>query len=123
MHRQTRNESRGSGRVEFSFSTTLLREICEKRRAAVDALGTSAALELEQRLADIEAVDTVADLSALFPDDVVALSPVERALRLNAGYKLVFRSGHVKTPTTSTGVTDWEKVTRIRIVALEADHG
>lgn len=100
-----------------------LREICEKRSAAVNALGSSAALELEQRLADVEASDTVADLIALFPDDVVEQSASARALRLKAGYRLVFRSGHVTTPITSTGSTDWGEVSRMRIVAIEADDG
>ena len=110
-----------SGRLELSFSTTELRDICEKRRAAVNALGTSAALELEQRLADIEALDNVADLASLFPDDISDHSPIERSLRLTTGHRLLFRSGHVKTPLTSTGATDWKKVTRMRIVAIEAD--
>jgi hypothetical protein len=109
--------------LELSFSTTELREICEKRAVAVAALGLAAALELEQRLADIEASDTAAELSALFPDDISNRTPVERGLRIKAGYWLVFCSGHVRTPTTSAGATDWDGVTRMRVVALEADHG
>lgn len=107
--------------MELSFSTTELREICEKRGAAIAALGTAVALELDQRLADIEASDTVADLEALFPAEVRERSPSERVLRLRTGYRVVFRSGHVKTPLTSTGATDWERVTRMRILAIEAD--
>lgn len=107
--------------MELSFATTELREICEKRDAAVAALGTAAALELEQRLADIEALETAADLGALFPADVLERSQTERALRLRAGYKIAFRSGHVHTPFTPMGDTDWRKVTRMRILAIEAD--
>ena len=107
--------------MELSFSTTELREICEKRGAAIAALGPAAALELEQRLADIEFLETVADLAALFPDNVIERSSNDWALRLNTGYSVVFRSGHVTTPLTSSGGTDWVKVTRMRILAIEAD--
>lgn len=107
--------------MELSFSTTELREICEKRGTAIASLGPATALELEQRLADIEALDTVADLAALFPDNVVERSSSERALRLSTGHSLVFRCGHVKAPLTLAGATDWEKVTRMRILAIETD--
>jgi hypothetical protein len=113
----------GNGPLELSFSTTELRDICEKRMAAMDALGTAAALELEKRLADIEALETVADLASLFPDATVDRSPVERSLRLTTGQELVFRSGHATTPTTPTGATDWAKVNRMRIMAIEIDNG
>ena len=72
------------------------------------------------RLADIEALDTSAEFATLFPDDVLDRSPHERSLRLLTGHKIVFRSGHVNTPTTRTGATNWTEVTRMRIVALEA---
>jgi hypothetical protein len=105
--------------LELSFSTLELRDICERREVAVATLGIPAALELEQRLADIEACNTVADLMSLFPDDIIDRSPDERSFLLTTGHAVVFRSGHVKTPTTSAGATDWERVTRIRIIALE----
>jgi len=105
--------------LELSFSNAGLRDICEKREVAVASMGLSAALELEDRLADIDASDTVVDFALLFPDDVIDQSPEKRFLRLKSGHQLVFRSGHVKTPTTSTGATDWGKVSRMRIVAIE----
>lgn len=106
--------------MELSFANPELREICEKREAAVAAIGPAAALELAQRLADIIEFDSVADFAVLFPGDVLDRSIEERSLRLNAGVELVFRSGHVQTPTTSTKAVDWGKVTRIRIVAIES---
>jgi hypothetical protein len=107
--------------LELSFSTPELRAICEKRETAIAAFGAAAALELEQRLADIDAADTVADLATLFPDNVLEVSPSEQALRLKTGYRLRFCSGHVRTPLTSSGATDWENVARMRILAIERD--
>jgi hypothetical protein len=108
--------------VELSFSTPQLREICERREAAIAALGESVALELEERLADIDALDTVADLSSMFPGDVIDRTPEERSITLKAGAHLVFRAGHVRTPVDSASATDWSKVSRIRVVGIESDR-
>jgi hypothetical protein len=105
--------------VELSFQTEELREICEKRAAAVRALGLQAALELERCLADIEAAESVADVEMLYHERVVDHSPHERALRFALEHTLIFRSGHVRTHNLSTGATDWERVTRLRITAIK----
>jgi hypothetical protein len=108
--------------VELSFQTAELREICENREVAVEHLGIQAALQLAQFLADILAVETVAELEGLYPDLVFERSTAARLLRFGTGHLLVFRSGHLSTPMTS-GHPDWTKVSRIRIIALEADNG
>ncbi len=107
--------------MELAFSTTDVRDVCEKHDAAVAAIGDSAALELEARLADIDAVETVAELAAIFSDQLLERTAHEKSLRLNSGYQLVFQAGHVKTPLTSEGATDWAKVSKIRVVAIESD--
>ena len=106
--------------MELSFSNSALRDICEKREAAVAAIGESAALELEERLADIDAMDTVDDLALMYPGEIIDRTPDERALRLKSGYDLVFRAGHAKRPVTQEGATDWSEVSRIRVVAIES---
>jgi hypothetical protein len=100
-----------------------MRSICENRRTAKTALGEEAARELATRLADFSALPTAADLSDLFGDDIVERPPSERSLRLHTGYNLVFRPGHVDIPHDAVGATDWTKVTRIRVVALEPRNG
>ncbi len=107
--------------LELSFATRELRDICEKRSVAVSILGLSSALELEQRIADIEALENVSDLIELFPECVVQMG-TGFSLQIEAAYKVVFCAGHVSTPLTSVGTVNWEKVTRIRIVALEATN-
>lgn len=106
--------------MELVFATARVRSICESRRTARTALGEDAARELAARLADFSASSTAADLSDLFGDDIAERPPIERSLRLHTGYNLVFRPGHVDIPHDAAGVTDWTKVTRIQIVALEA---
>jgi hypothetical protein len=110
-------------RVELAFATVELRSICESRRRATTVMGAEAARELAQRLADLAALTTVADLVDLFPADIIDRSPSERALCLQAGYDLTFSAGHVQVPTKEDGATDWAKVARIRINTLEARNG
>jgi hypothetical protein len=106
-------------RVELVFATAELRSICENRRRAATVMGDEAARELSQRLADLAALATVADLADLFPADIIERSPMERALRLQARHDLIFCAGHVQVPTTEGGGTDWTRVSRVRIIALE----
>jgi hypothetical protein len=65
------------------------------------------------------ALETVAELANLFPTDIIDRSPTERALRLQMGHDLIFCAGHVQVPTNEDGGTDWAKVSRIWIIALE----
>ena len=115
-----RSRASDGGEVELTFASTELRGICESRRRAISAVGVHAARELEQKLADLAALPTVADLAELLSDSIIERSPAEKAIRLKAGYHLVFCAGHVKVPLTSFGATDWAKVSRIRIIALES---
>jgi hypothetical protein len=116
------DSKRDHERVEFAFGTVALRSLCEIRRRATTVLGAEAARELAQRLADLSALTTVAELADLFPDDIVDRSRSERALRLQAGNDLVFCAGHVEVPVLEDGSTDWTRVSRIKILALEARH-
>jgi len=109
--------------MELAFATVELRSLCQSRKKASGTIGVTGARELEQRLAELVACDTVAEFEALFPRDVLSPSPTTRAIRLEAGYQLMFCSGHVKTPTTASNGTDWTRVTRIKIISLEAVNG
>jgi hypothetical protein len=93
--------------------------MCENRRIAKTALGADAARELAARLADFVASTSAAELTDLFGDDIIDRPPSERSLRLHTGYNLVFRSGHVTLSVAADGATDWTRVTRIQVVALE----
>ena len=86
-------------------------------------MGAEAARELSQRVADLVALETVAELANLVPTDIIVRSPTELALRLQTGHDLIFCAGHVQVPTNEHGGTDWARVSRIRITALEARNG
>jgi hypothetical protein len=115
---------RDCDRVELAFGSIHLRNVCESRRRATTVLGgADAARELEGRLADLSAATNVAELSDLFPDDIVDRSPTEQSVRLRSGHDIVFAAGHVMVPVNADGSIDWTQVTRIRILALETRNG
>lgn len=105
--------------MDLSFDIEEIRDACETRSKALAMLGVAAGVGLHTRLADIEAAESVAELLVLHPSLVVDRSPHERAILFAEGHYLVFRSGHVKTPTTTAGATNWAKVTKIYLLAIE----
>lgn len=113
----------GTHRLELHFLTAELREVCEKRSAATTAFGYAAARELADRLADVDAVDNVNELSQLLGQAVSDRSSMEKSLRLEAGYSIVFGSAHPEDLKVPMQMTDWAKTSRIMILAIEANNG
>ena len=101
--------------MELSFATEQLRAICESRRRAVIRLGADSARALETLLADIDACQSVSDLTALYGDQVKSSPPDKWHVTLEGEAKMIFTSGHVSTPKKRDGHVDWKKVTRVRI--------
>ena len=101
--------------MDFAYLTDRIRDICEQRARAVAEVGELAALELERRLADMDACDTAAEFAALCEGELLELSPHQWALRLAENVQMALTAGHVRVPRTRTGTTDWSKVTRFRI--------
>jgi hypothetical protein len=109
--------------LELTFQTAELRELCEKRAAATAELGRDAAGELADRLADIEALDNVAELSDLLGAAILDRNATEKSLRLDSGFSVVFTSGHPSPPGVAPTPTDWKKTTRMKIIAIEPTNG
>ncbi|UQR63396.1 hypothetical protein LRP30_42965 [Bradyrhizobium sp. C-145] len=87
------------------------------------ALGSNGALELAQVLADIDACANFSELTAIHPASIVNLSTNEKAIDLICGSRLIIRSGHPTYPNPPAAVTDWDQVTRLRIVSIETTNG
>lgn len=104
--------------MEFSYETARIKELCEKRVPAVEEFGEEAALDLERRLADLEACDNAVEFLVLCEGDLVQLAGHRWRLQLRGGASIEFISGHLKQLLTETGETDWSKVTRLRIKAI-----
>jgi hypothetical protein len=109
--------------LELTFQTAKLREICERRDTATSELGYAAARELSERLADIEVLDSVADLCQLLGPLILEMSPTQKAIRLSAGWRVIFVSGHNLPPEVTLTTADWKKTSRMKITAIEATNG
>lgn len=108
--------------MELAFANRRLRDLCESRKKATNAFGLPAARELEQRLADLDALSNVAEMSELFPGEILDYSASEKILHLQTNLSLRFTVGHVEIPCTAAGEIDWANVSRIKIVSLEASN-
>lgn len=108
--------------MEIHFKDKTLRELCEKRAAAVKKLGDVVARKLRTRLDDLEAAPTVAALAAGRPHPLKGDRAGQFAVDLAGGYRLVFAPDHDPTPTHPDGSTDWARVTIICIEYIGDYH-
>jgi hypothetical protein len=105
--------------LELSSFTAELRDICEKRSDATAALGYAAAAELARVLADIDASETFAEFETMFGDQISDKSETEKCFRMKTG-SISFKSGHPRNLGTQPSATDWPRITRLMITAIEA---
>ena len=104
--------------MELAFATKSLRQLCESQTVADRDLGPQVAEKLRARLADLVAAANIGELVTGGPP-----APRSRLLTLNlsAGFSLVLSPNHNKTPfLKGTRAVDWSKVSRVKIVKLEA---
>jgi proteic killer suppression protein len=113
-------EVEGEARLELAFETKELRDICENEAEAKREFGDAVAEVLKHRLADLDAAISPRDLIVGNP----RLGPGIHAMTvdLSEGYRLVFTPNHPHNPTTAAGSTDWEKVSRVRILKIGRQH-
>ncbi len=109
--------------MELSFATAHLRSLCESRRRARKLLGNEGAALLAQLLADIEACPSMTELIGLLQGQVAAADGDQWCTTVTPDYRVVFGCGHVTVPRTKTGAVDWRRVSRVKILQIEAHHG
>ena len=85
-------------------------------------LGTRVAEVLKRRLADIRAATSVEDLVAGRPRELAGSDP-HMIVDLSDGYYIVFGANHPNNPMTESGDLDWTRVSRVKILRIENDHG
>jgi len=109
--------------LQLAFESKLLRTICENESEATRELGATAAGILKHRLADLQAATSVKDLIAGRPRVLKGPDCEYMAVDLCDGYRMVFTANHPNNPVTKTNDLDWSRVTRIKILRIERDHG
>lgn len=105
--------------MEISFETKELRDLCEDESLAAQRLGPAAAEALKHRLADIHAADAI--------HEVLAGRPLQGQyeeidcyhFELAEGCRLTVIPNHMSPRINAAGITDWERVRRLRVISLE----
>lgn len=102
--------------LEIKFKDKKLRELCEKKAAAVKKLGDVSARKLQTRLADMAAASRVTDLVTGNPHPLKGDRHGQFALDLAGGCRLVFAPANDPVPRREDASVDWSAVT---IVCIE----
>lgn len=108
--------------MEIDFETDTLRQLCENCREADRQLGRANAKKLRARLADLEAVDCVAEIVAGRPHPLTGDRKGEFALSLSGGCRLVFRPRKLPPPSKEDGGIDWAAVDEICVTYIGDYH-
>lgn len=110
------------GRMEFDFTDSDLKLVCEQQKLAVKQLGAFCARKLRTRLADISATSNVQELVSGRPHPLKGDRLGEFSLDLHGGVRLVFVPDHDPIPETKDGSTNWMKVTKVLIIYIGDYH-
>lgn len=107
--------------LEVAFRSKELRSTCESPARAKRELGDSAAAALRRYLADLEAVETVAELVEMGLDFENCGSKVGLIrFGLSEGRHLYCEVNHQHVPMSGETV-DWTKVSRLKVIHIGGD--
>jgi len=111
--------------MRILFKTRKLQKICSESAQARKHLGAKGGRKLQQRMMELSAADTLADISRLPPARCHALTG-DRAGQISVDlehpYRLLFVVGNNPRPERDRGGLDWEGVTEIVIVEIADTH-
>jgi hypothetical protein len=108
--------------MELAFETVGLRRLCESDTEPRKRLPGTAVDELQDRLADISAAMSASDLIAGEPA-FDSRPPGGISFSLEGGYQLVCVGNHPVSPLTDSGLVDFSRVRRLKVVLLTQEPG
>lgn len=105
--------------MDLAFESRQIREICEVAQVAEASLGPEVAGSLRGRLSDIEAASSIRDI-VLGNLRLAEQGNNDRMMiDISPEYRLIFCANHAKNPVTTEKAIDWERVSRVKIQAIE----
>ena len=107
--------------VELAFETKLLRDQCERRELAEAEFGMTVARTLRNRIADLRAAQTLADLIAGKPRWVDSLRNT-LTVDLTARYRMVLSVNHPVLGNRSRRLSD-DNIHRVKLLRIEIHDG
>lgn len=107
--------------LDIAFLTRELRATCESPTRAKRELGESGSKTLFRALADMNAVDTVAELFEMgLGIESCTQEHGMLQFQLGQGLSLYCHANHQRTPMNGETV-DWAQVTRLKVVQIGGD--
>lgn len=100
--------------MDLAFGDKALRYLCESHVKARKELGDEAAAALHARLADIEAIDAITELTWV----PLTLTSSTVSIRFHPGFSLLAQANEAKPPLQGEDI-DWSKVERLLLKKLE----
>ncbi|MCG3153141.1 MAG: hypothetical protein GEEBNDBF_02451 [bacterium] len=115
--------------MEVRFQSHKLQKQCESDAQRVRKYGPEQAQELQKRLDDLEAAESLADFGQRpgftpLPGRCHPLTNRDHELSLNLKhpYRLILRPDHDPQPLRADGSLDWSRVTKVLILRIEDTH-
>lgn len=111
--------------MEIYFKTKRLAKICSKQKEAIRALGMTMAKKLQQRMVELNAADSLHDISRLPPARCHPLSGDRQnqfSVDLEHPFRLLFISTNEPLPRLPDGGLDLKKITEIEIIEICDPH-
>lgn len=111
--------------MEVSFATRSMQKACATEKAMRKEWGSALTNKLQQRLAELMAAETLADISHLPPARCHELTG-DRAGQLSVDlghpYRLLFEPDHNPSPKKADGGLDWTQVTKVLVLEVTDTH-
>ncbi|KFZ44143.1 killer suppression protein [Smithella sp. SC_K08D17] len=111
--------------MKIYFKTGKLQKICSQEREMTKYLGTKKAGKLKQRLMELGAAETLADISHLPPARCHELTGKDAgtfSVDLEHPYRLLFISADDPVPLLADGGIDRKQVKEIEIIEIKDTH-
>jgi len=107
------------------FRSRKLQKVCSARSETEGRLGATRARKLHQRLMELQAAQTLSDISRVPPARCHELTDNRKgqlSVDLDHPYRLLFVPANTPVPYGVDGGLDWTKVTEIEIIGIDDIH-
>ena len=111
--------------MRILFKTRKLQKTCSVSKETIKQFGVKRGLKIQQRLMELKAAETLAEISHLPPPRCHELSgnrAGQLSVDLDHPYRLLFIVANEPIPTKDNGELDWAKVTEIEIIGVVDTH-
>lgn len=112
--------------MEVSFASNKLQKLCSNAKKMRGEFGPRCSDELQARLFELKAAETLADMRSWPQARCHELSGDRKgqlAVDLEHPQRLIFEPDHSPVPTKPEGGLDWQQVTKVVVLEIVDYHG